>query len=451
MNDERAMPTRRVHRAWPLATFVALLATACGATARQQRTDTPSAAAPSYSVRPAGCTAVPAGAALGPVVEHAPDGATLCLAPGRYAGPLRIAHLLHLWGPRDAVLESNGEGTTLEVAARGATVVGLTIDGSGGRYDLDDAAVKVHADDVRIEGVRIVDAIFGILVERVSRVQLRHNEIHGRPGLPRGLRGDAIRLWETRDSVVADNTARDGRDVVLWYSSHNRFLRNTVTGSRYGTHLMYSHDNEIRGNVYREDTVGVFVMYSHRVRLLDNQLLGMSTAAGMGMGLKECGGIEVRGNRFVRCTTGLYIDTSPLSVDETDVATGNELVFCDTAILFHGRADRNLFRDNVLRQNGEQLAVDGGDDARAALWDGNYYDDYAGYDLDGDGVGDVPHEERSLRNEMVARRDSLAFFNGTPALGVVEALGRLVPLFAPHALLDDARPRMNPPEPSHAD
>jgi nitrous oxidase accessory protein len=88
--------------------------------------------------------------------------------------------------------------------------------------------------------------------------------------------------------------------------------------------------------------------------------------------------------------------------------------------------------------------VAGGGDARGAEWSGNAFDDYAGYDLDRDGVGDVPYELRSLTSDLVAGRPALAFFRGTPALALVEAIGRIVPLFEPRLLLVDPAPRLTP-------
>ncbi|MDT9111111.1 hypothetical protein, partial [Escherichia coli] len=76
-------------------------------------------------------------------------------------------------------------------------------------------------------------------------------------------------------------------------------------------------------------------------------------------------------------------------------------------------------------------------DARAARWRGNEWDDYVGYDLDGDGVGDVPYQPTSLSSDWIAEIPALAFFRGSVALGAVEWLGRALPLFQPTILLVD--------------
>jgi nitrous oxidase accessory protein len=255
------------------------------------------------------------------------------------------------------------------------------------------------------------------------------------------MRGDGIRLWEVSDSLVEGNRMRDSRDLVVWYASRNRFVANHVEGGRYGTHFMYSHDNEVHGNRYDRNVVGIFAMYSRRLRIEDNELLRATGAAGIGLGLKEGGDVTVRGNRLLGSTVGIYVDTSPLDRGEHNRFEDNVLRFHDRAIVFHGTVDRNHFLGNRLADNRNPVSLEGRGDAQAAEWRGNWWDDYVGYDLDGDGVGDVPYQVRSLANEWIGRFPALAFFRGTAALAAVEWLGRALPLFQPTVLLVDPAPR----------
>ena len=105
------------------------------------------------------------------------------------------------------------------------------------------------------------------------------------------------------------------------------------------------------------------------------------------------------------------------------------------------RVARNGFESNVFADNRTQVRVDGRSDALDADWQRNWFDDYAGYDLDGDGFGDLPYELRSLAEEWIAHYPALAFFRGSPALGLVELIGRVVPIFAPRTLLVDPNRR----------
>lgn len=391
--------------------------------------------------RPAGCRDVAAGQDLAALLAAAPPGAAFCLGPGEHRGPLRAASVV-LQGPREAVIRSPGEGTTVRLEGRGAALLGVTVDGSGGRFDLLDAAVHVSGADARVEGVAVRNAVFGILVERAERAVVRGNEVAGDPAQTLGLRGDPIRLWEAHDCVVEDNRVRDGRDVVLWYASRNRVRGNHVEGGRYGAHLMYSHGNEIEANRFVGNVTGVFVMYSRDVELRDNVFADSRGAAGLGVGLKESGNVVARDNLFAHNHVGLYVDTSPLWPDDRNLFAGNRFHLNEVAVSFLGRASGNRFAGNSFRDSRVQVAVDGRGDAREAEWEGNHFDDYAGYDLDGDGVGDVPYELRSLTSDLLAATPALAFYRGTPALVLAEAIGRIVPIVEPRLLLSDPEPRM---------
>jgi nitrous oxidase accessory protein len=420
----------------------ALAASACanGGAADDQRGPggTPGVEPP----RPTACLEAAAGGGLQAAFDALPADAALCLAPGIHAGPLRISRRAVVWGPPDAVIRSDGHGTTVRLEADGAALLGVTIDGSGTRYDLLDAAVHVQGSGARIEGVRVRNATHGILVERSSRILVRGCVVEGDPGQTLGLRGDGIRLWETRDSEVVDNHVRASRDVVIWYSPGNRLARNVVEGSRYGTHLMYSHDTRIEENTYLRNVTGIFLMYSRGIEVRGNTVAGAGGAAGIGLGLKESGNVDVRGNRFVHDTTGAYVDASPLYLDDHNRFEGNEFRLSQVGVMFHAGAERNRFAGNRFADNAAHVRVEGRGDARGAEWRGNAFDDYAGYDLDGDGVGDLPYELRSLSGSLTGTAPAIAFFAGTPALALVEAVGRVVPLFTPTALLVDPEPRL---------
>jgi nitrous oxidase accessory protein len=399
--------------------------------------------------RPEGCREVAAGEDLAALLPAAAPGTAVCLAPGAYAGPL-VLDGVAVWGPREAVVRSNGEGTTIRLRGEGAALLGLTVDGSGSRFDTLDAAVHVGGRGHRVEGVAVRNATFGILVERATQVVVRGNEVTGDPSASLGLRGDGIRLWETHDSEIADNRVRDSRDMVLWYASGNRLTGNRVEGGRYGAHLMYSHRNRVAGNHFLGNVTGLFIMYSREVEVSDNVFTDSGGAAGIGLGLKESGDLQVRGNRFVHNTVGLYVDSSPLWPDDRNRFEHNRFALNEAAVSFLGSAKGNAFEANAFRDSRVPVEVAGGGDARAAEWRGNHFDDYAGYDLDRDGTGDLPYELRSLTSDLVASRPALAFFRGTPALALAEAIGRIVPLFEPRLVLVDPAPRLSPPEPERA-
>jgi nitrous oxidase accessory protein len=412
---------------------------ACG---RETASDRGEMAAPKpLPGKPDRCVFV-SGGDLQAAVDAAPEGASLCLSPGVYDGPLRVTKKLAIWGPREAVIKSSGQGTTIQIEADGAELLGLTVDGSGGRFDTLDAAVHVVADDVRVQGVRVQHAVFGLLVEKANRALILENVVQGPDEGPLGLRGDGIRLWETRDSEVRDNQVIGSRDMVVWYSSNNRLVRNTVMRSRYGTHFMYSHGNYVEGNRYLDNVVGVFVMYSREVTLRGNLMARSSGPGGMGLGLKESGNLTIANNAFIANTKAVYMDTSPLEPDDFNTFENNAFFHSEVAVLMHSSEDRNAFLRNRFVSNHAQVQVEGGGNALAVKWLENSFDDYAGYDLDRDGFGDIPYEQRRLSSQLQSTYPQLTFFRGSVTLELLDAISALFPMIEPKTILVDPRPAM---------
>lgn len=409
------------------------LATACGTRATVE-------VARSAFAPPADSLPVAAGESLQQRIDEAADGAVLALAPGRHAGPVTIVRPLTIVGPREAVIAGNGIGTTVFLHGDDIALQGCTVEGSGTRFDLLDAAVRVEGQRVRVEDVMIRGALFGILVQLSRHATIRGNTVLGTGQPAMGLRGDGIRLWETTDSEVRDNVVRGCRDVVVWYSSRNRIEGNAVSDCRYGTHFMYSHDNDVVGNRYVDDVVGVFVMYSRDVRLVRNLLARAGGAAGIGLGVKESGNLVVEDNWFVQDTTGIYLDTSPMDLAHENRFRGNVVRLCDTAVAFHASVTRNEFTGNLFADNGTLVAVGGDGDVLRCVFRENWYDTYRGYDFDGDGVGDVPFEFRRLSTQLQGRHPDLALLHGAPAMQMVDLVGEVLPLFSPKQLMRDERP-----------
>src|SRR6185369_3819483 len=117
----------------------------------------------------------------------------------------------------------------------------------------------------------------------------------------------------------------------------------------------------------------------------------------------------------------------------------------DAGLVFHSTSEGNAFAFNAFRSNTDQVRVEGNGDAVRCDWHGNYFDDYAGYDLDGDGRGDVAYQSRSLASDLLDMHPDLGILRGTPALGLVDAIAEIAPLFAPRTLFVDAHPTLAPP------
>jgi nitrous oxidase accessory protein len=152
--------------------------------------------------------------------------------------------------------------------------------------------------------------------------------------------------------------------------------------------------------------------------------------------------VDAERNRILGSTTGIYLDTTPQWPDATAIFRGNVIAFEHIGLRVHSRQTGASFEDNDFHENTTQISADGNADALGCHFLHNRWSDYSGYDLNGDGLGDVPWEARSVSDSLRDRYPMLAFFYGTPAAWITDLLGAVVPLFSPTPLARDEAPRL---------
>jgi nitrous oxidase accessory protein len=76
-------------------------------------------------------------------------------------------------------------------------------------------------------------------------------------------------------------------------------------------------------------------------------------------------------------------------------------------------------------------------------FDANYWDEYRGYDLDRDGVGDVPHAPVRLFALLIEKAPPGVILMKSLFVSMLDTAERVMPVFTPETLVD-SNPRMNP-------
>lgn len=387
-------------------------------------------------------------AVVAQMIEQAAPGAVLRIPAGTYEGNLVIRKPIVLDGGAGVVFDGLGRGTVIDVRADHVTVRGCTVRASGEDVTGEPSAIRVVAANVTIESNVIVDTLFGIDLRDASGGVIRNNSITGKDLEP-GRRGDGIRLWWSHGCTVAENTVHDSRDMVFWYSEDLRITRNTVTHSRYGLHFMYSHGSVLEGNDLLSNSVGVYLMYSNGITLRGNRMRDNRGASGYGIGLKDCDDITIVGNALLANRVGAYVDNSPSSIDSTGLFESNLIAFNEIGLLATPNTHDNVFTGNAFVENEEPAATHGrgrlvlNDFAREGV--GNYWSDYAGFDRDGDGIGDLEYEPQSLFGAMLANEPNLRLFVHCPAQQAIEFTSRALPELRPESTLIDPSPLAVPP------
>lgn len=373
------------------------------------------------------------------LVDATPPGGELRPEPGIYAGPVVIGTAMRIDGDGRVTIDGGGVGTVVQIHGDGVTLRGLRLTNSGANHDTIDAGVQVRGDENLIADNVIDNCLFGVDLQESNRNAIRGNRIGSKP-FAMGTRGDAIRLWYSFDNEIVGNEITDVRDMVVWYSGDNLIAENSVSGSRYALHFMYSERNRVERNDYSGNMVGVFLMYSDGVQLRSNRITGAVGATGMGIGFKESSDVLIEDNSIVYCAKGIYLDISPYQPDTTNRIYSNRIAYNGVGVLFHSDWHSNVFRGNDFLGNFTQVAVRGGGSARRNTWEGNRWDDYRGFDRDGDGRGDTPFELYAYADRIWLDVPPAAFFRGSPLFEVIDFLDRLAPFSEPTLIVRDEAP-----------
>ena len=388
------------------------------------------------------CNAAPQ-PSLQDLVDKAEPNSVLVPPPGVYSGPVTLEFPLTIDGQGKVTIDAGGKGSVIYLDTDGAVLRNLHLTNSGNSHNDIDSGVQVRGNFNVIKDNVIDNCLFGVDLQQSENNIVRRNRISSKP-VELGVRGDSVRLWYSFRNKITDNVIRDSRDMVVWYSADNVIARNDSRNGRYSLHFMYSRFNEVDSNHYENNSVGIFLMYSDSVVVKNNYIAYANGPTGMGIGFKETSDVEIAGNQIVYCATGLYIDVSPYQPDTTNRIHDNVVAFTSIAIDFLNDWTGNEFKGNSFKGNQTQISVAGGKTANRNLWKGNYWDDYEGFDLNDDGVGDTPYELYAYADRIWMDVPAARFFQGTPVMAVLDFLERLAPLSTPDMLVRDEQPLMTP-------
>jgi nitrous oxidase accessory protein len=387
-------------------------------------------------------------ASLAEALDLAPPGTLIEVRGGVHAGPLVIERDVELRGVDEPVIDGAGTGTVVTIRGAAVAISGFTIRASGTSLHHEDSAILVDSGRATIENNRIEDALFGLYVKNSPGSILRGNLVLSKSA-PVASRGDGIRIWYCDDMLIEDNVVQDGRDVILWYSNRGVVRGNQFDRSRYGLHLMFSDDALIERNSLRANSIGLYVMYSRNVTISGNSLSDNHGPSGGGLGLKDVDGAEITDNRFVNNRIGAQIDTSPREPNLIHHWRGNVFAYNQAALGLMPAVRNNAFTENAFIDNMENVTILGGGQLRDIAWEvdgrGNYWSDYAGYDADGDGVGDVPYRSQQLFESLMDRQPALRLFIFSPAAMAIDFAARAFPAVQPREKFADPAPLMSPP------
>jgi nitrous oxidase accessory protein len=383
------------------------------------------------------------------MIDHAPSGAVVAVPAGTYVGAIVIDRPLSLAANGDAVIDGNLEGAVITITAPDVAIEGVTVRRSGtGPIGSPSGILLEGADRARIHDVEIVESYIGITVRLSSSVVIDGVTIRGRGEItdelhavddepaadehaahgqgpapaPTPIRGDGIWLWNADRAVVRDTTIEDVRDgVYVSYGVGALVERTRITGSRYAIHDMYAEDLSIIDATFERNLSGAVLMYGGPVTVRGTTIVESGSAStGFGVLVKDVGDVTITGNVLADNRVGLQIDDAGRTGGSPTTVTGNTVALNQIGLLLMPSADAVVGRNGFV-ENSTQVTI-GGDGTTQVTWHvdgaGNHWSDYAGYDADGDGRGDVPYVHSGRTSELLASQPLLLALASGPGFRV---------------------------------
>ena len=370
-------------------------------------------------------------------IEMAARGETIRLEAGVHDGPILINKPLVLIGEKGAEIRGNGSGNVVTVAADDVTISGFRIAGSGLRLSDDDAAVFVTGNRAKIDNCVIADSLHGIYLKKVSGAQILNNRIEGKTALAHSdepvekaigsstencdttlvsnRRGNGIHQWNCEGNLIRGNEISETRDGIYFsFTNNSRVENNLVHHVRYGLHYMYSDGNVFENNTFSENAAGAAIMFSKDLVVRGNRFVNNRGHRAYGLIFQSSDRSTLEQNEITQNAVGLSFNQC-----NANKVIANRVAQNYIGLRVGSNSDDNEFTENIFVRNLHPVET-GGSDVSGTRWSvngvGNFWGDGFEFDLDRDGINDLPHRELDLFG--VLRRDfpAVAFLSDSPAL-----------------------------------
>jgi parallel beta-helix repeat protein len=201
---------------------------------------------------------------------------------------------------------------------------------------------------------------------------------------------DVIQIDDSADGInISGFTIRNSGDEnygILISSNYNIIQDNILENNNVGIKLQYSSGNQIWDNEIKDNSEDGVLLHRSYANNISGNTITNNGVNGIEFTYSSLGTILDNNEISNHDENGIYIDESSL---------GNMFTRCtikanNYGVLCAGVSDGNIFHHNAFLDNFVNAF-----DSSLDTWDynglGNYWDDYDGVDVDGDGVGDTPY------------------------------------------------------------
>lgn len=358
---------------------------------------------------------------------------TVLIEKGTYEGvALEIRKPVTLMGKEGAILDGKSQSYILRILSDSVNVSGLTLINAGRSYTRDYAAIYLS----RVKHFSIInnvirDPFFGILIEKSHKGIISGNLVTSNR-VREDDSGNGVHAWHCSGLTIRNNELSGLRDGIYLEFVEQSSIEdnNSHNNIRYGLHFMFSNHDKYLRNIFRENGAGVAVMFSKFIEMKENRFVQNWGTASYGLLLKEIYDAEVEDNTFHENTIGIFIEGS------TRINyTGNHLERNGWAIKVSGGCYLNIFSANNFLSNSFDVSYN--TKMNDNRFEGNYWSGYSGYDIDKDGVGDVPYRPVKLFSYIVNKTPENIILLRSLFVDIINFSEKVSPVFTPDDLIDN--------------
>lgn len=362
------------------------------------------------------------------MIDALSPGDTLTVGAGVWSGDIVLRFPITVRGEAGAVVRGTGSASCITVTADSCTIESLTVEHSGTMLVNEDAGILLRSDGNRIRRNVLRDVLFGIYLYRSDGNEIAQNDVEGRGELDLGQRGSGVHVWDSYHNRLVDNTIRRTRDgLYIQNASHTWIEGNEVSQLRYGLHYMYADSNTFINNRFHDNVAGAAIMYSRGIVMRRNVFQRNRGFASYGILFQDCHGMVADSNIIADNVTGMFFEASTGNRFWRNIVAQN-----DVAIQIFQNSIGNVFSENSFIDNLTPLSVVGRrtDTQWSESGRGNYWSQYDGYDLDGDGIGDEPMTIQNVFDYLEGLQPALRLYLSSPASQALGAATKAFPILA---------------------
>lgn len=372
-------------------------------------------------------------------IRDAKDNDTIIVESGTYhEHNLVIDKPIVLKGAGLPILDGERKYENISIKADNVVIDGFRVRNSGISSIVDYAGIKIcnRHNAVIINNV-LEDCFFGIYSQYGKSCTIRNNKITAHQ-LQEQQSGNGIHCWKSDSMQIIGNTISGHRDGIYFEFVTNSIIWRNVSFSnmRYGLHFMFSNSDTYAANVFEHNGAGVAVMFSNHVRMFHNYFKENWGDAAYGILLKEISDSYIDGNMFEKNTSGIFMEGA--SRVEMTKNTFKENGF---ALKIQASCMDITLRNNNFKGNTFDVGTNGS--LMLNKFDCNYWDKYDGYDINRDGIGDVPYRPVSMYSMIVEKNPPAMILFHSLITTLLDRSEKVIPSLTPENL-KDGHPLMKP-------